>query len=82
MPFSLLASWQSALYTSGNSFKGYIQQIPDNVKSSFNHYYASYVDGGAVVSGDSEAHLHIHNIEQRLQKALTEQDILRLPQSL
>nr|XP_036218519.1 uncharacterized protein LOC106625097 isoform X2 [Bactrocera oleae] len=74
VPFSLLASWQSALYTSGNSFKGYIQQIPDNVKSSFNHYYASYVDGGAVVSGDSEAHLHIHNIEQRLQKALTAEE--------
>ncbi|XP_039952978.1 uncharacterized protein LOC120769974 isoform X1 [Bactrocera tryoni] len=74
LPVSLLASWQSALYNGGNSFKGYIQQLPDNVKTSFNHYYASYVGGGAAGSGDSEAHLHIHNIEQRLQKALSAEE--------
>lgn len=68
MPVSLLASWQSVLYTSGNSIKGYFQQLPDNVKSSFQHYYASYAPG----SGDP--HLHIHNIEQRLQKALTAEE--------
>uniref|UniRef100_A0A0A1WF31 SUN domain-containing protein 1 n=1 Tax=Zeugodacus cucurbitae TaxID=28588 RepID=A0A0A1WF31_ZEUCU len=75
VPFSLLASWQSALYSSGNSITGYIQQLPDNVKSSFNHYYASYVAGGSAAgSGDSDSHLHIHNIEQRLQKALTAEE--------
>ncbi|XP_036330455.1 uncharacterized protein LOC118742467 isoform X2 [Rhagoletis pomonella] len=72
VPLSLLAGWQSALYVTGSSLKGYFLQLPDNVKTSFNQYYTSYL--GAVGSGGGDAHLHIHNIEQRLQKALTAEE--------
>ncbi|XP_067631722.1 klaroid protein isoform X2 [Eurosta solidaginis] len=72
VPLSLLASWQSALYTTGNSFKGYVLELPVNVKTTFNQFYGSYVGGAGAGSGDGEAQLH--NIEQRLQKALTAEE--------
>ncbi|XP_054736966.1 klaroid protein isoform X1 [Anastrepha obliqua] len=72
VPLSMLVGWQSALYAIGSSFKGYLLQLPDNVKSSVSQYYTSYVGGAE--SGGGDAHLHIHNIEQRLQKALTTEE--------
>ncbi|CAD7013108.1 unnamed protein product [Ceratitis capitata] len=74
VPLSLLASWQSALYATGSSLRGYFLQLPDNVRSSFNQYYSSYIAAGDAAAGSGAGEEHIHNIEQRLQKALTAEE--------